>query len=253
MSNAIDLIGAKTYTVGDIIINIPTVRQLRTNSKDITQYWKDFGLFMKIPDEMANELDDIGIDFSLISEYDLFVILFLIHKKFSVIENTEPAECTLFANLNLFDLDVQGNVLVDKTGKTVINEEIYKEISDVLCSIICYDKPKKMKWGNEFAKKMWIERSREKKEKAHKRAMLQLAEGKQENHSNMLGGIMLRLVCSGRFPYTFETIQDITVYELFWSLRQLDKDYQVDHLLNTQLVGNDLNKVPRKDLSRFVM
>jgi len=252
MSNAIDLIGAKTYTVGDIIINIPTVRQLRNNSKEIMQYWKDFGLFMKVPDEMASELDDIGIDFSEISEYDLFVILFLIHKKFSVIENTQSVECTLFANLNLFDLDVQGNVLVDKSGKTVINEEIYKEISDVLCSIICYDKPKKIKWGNEFAKEMWIKRCRYKKEKAQKQTMLQLASGREEKH-NMIGGIILRLVCSGRFPYTFKTIQDITVYELFWSLRQLDKDQQVDHLLNTQLVGNDLNKVSRDSLSRFVM
>lgn len=255
MSNAIDLIGAKTYTVGDIIINIPTVRQLRgDNNKDNTQYWKDFGLFMKVPDEMSSELDDIGIDFSQMSDYDLFMLLFLIHKKFTADETVSVDSCRLFENLNLYDLELQNDTFVDKEGKTIIDRNIYRQISDVLCAIICYQKPKKMKWGNDFARKMWIKRDREKKEKQRKEAILQKENGTEnENSHSLIGGVILRLVNSGRFPYNYETVKDITIYELFWSLRQIDRDNEVDYLMNTSLVGNDLSKIAQSRLSRFVM
>lgn len=239
------LIGRKSYKYNDdITINIPTLHQVHgDNEKEETLFWSDINLFTQTPSDMVSELDSMGIDFEQISDYDLFTLLFLFKKKSNATHTS-----MLFTDFSLWDLDVKECqdkiVLADENDKEIINEDIYNDISDIISMIIGHKKTPKEKFGNAYAKKKWIERDYRKKERLRNNPI---------EHSNVLDGIVLRLVCNANFPYNFDTVQDVTIYDLIYSLKQIEKDMQVTDLLQTRLVGNDLSKVPNEQLSRFVL
>ena len=134
--------------------------------------------------------------------------------------------------------------LADSNGKMIIDIDIYNDISKIISIVSGYSKTKKKKFGNAYAKKKRIEQDYKQKEKLRTQ---------NNEQSNVLDSIILRLVCNTNFPYNFETIQDVTIYDLFQSLRQIDKDIEVTDLMQSRLVGNDLSKIPSKQLSRFIL
>lgn len=241
----LSLVGRKTYKYNDdIVINIPTVGQIRSdNEQEESSFWSDVHTFIQTPSDMISELDSMEIDFEQMSDYELFIILFLAGKR-----SGRTHKSILFQNFSFWDLNVSEKdgktVLIDKDKKTVINEEIYNDISAIIALMSGNKKTEKKKFGNAFAKKKRIEQDRKKKE---------MRKTAKKESSDVLGGIILRLVCNANFPYDFESVQKITIYDLIYSLKQIDKDIAVTDLIQTRLVGNDLSKIPRDQLSRFIL
>lgn len=241
----LSLIGRKTYKYNDnIIINIPTLQQVRgENDSEESSFWSDVNLFVQTPSDLISELDSMGIDFEQVSDYELFTLLFIMRKKTESIHNS-----ILFKNFSFWDLEIinmEGNtVFVDDNGKVIMDETVYNDIAQIISTFTGHKRTPKKKFGNAFAKKKRIEQDYKQKEK--------MRNGKKER-SNFLDGIILRLVCNANFPYNFETIQGVTIYDLIYSLKQIEKDIEVTDLMQTRLVGNDLSKVPRDYLSRFVL
>lgn len=241
----LSLIGRKSYKYNDnIIINIPTLKQVRgDNEEEESLFWSDVNMFIQTPSDMISELDSMGIDFEQMSDYDLFILFFMTKK-----ENDKLHNSILFQNFSFWDLDLQDEnsriVLQDKDNNTIIDETIYNDISKIISMLTGHKKTPKKKFGNAFAKKKRIEHDYKQKEKI---------KSDNEKGSNVLDGIILRLVCNANFPYNFETIQDVTIYDLIFSLKQIDKDIEVTDLMQTRLVGNDLSKVSQEQLSRFVL
>lgn len=241
----LSLIGRKTYKYNDnIIINIPTLQQVRgENDSEESSFWGDVNLFVQTPSDLISELDSMGIDFEQVSDYELFTLLFLMRKKTESIHNS-----ILFKNFSFWDLEIidmeSNTVFVDDNGKVIINETVYNDIAQIISTFTGHKRTPKKKFGNAFAKKKRIEQDYKQKEK--------MRNGKK-GRSNFLDGIILRLVCNANFPYNFETIQDVTIYDLIYSLKQIEKDIEVTDLIQTRLFGNDLSKVPREQLSRFIL
>ena len=241
----LSLISRKTYKYNDnIIINIPTLRQVRgENDSEESMFWSDVNLFIQTPSDMISELDSMGIDFEQVSDYELFILLFFMRK-----ETNNTHDSILFKNLSLWNLeiiDIGGKtVFVDDGGKIIIDETVYNDISQIISTFTGHKKTPKKKFGNAFAKKKRIEQDYRQKEKAR---------NSKKKQSNFLDSIILRLVCNANFPYNFETIQDVTIYDLIYSLKQIDKDIEVTDLMQSRLVGNDLTKIPREQLSRFIL
>lgn len=241
----LSLIGRKSYKYNDnIIINIPTLKQVRgDNEEEESLFWSDVNIFVQTPSDMISELDSMGIDFEQISDYDLFILFFMTKK-----ENDNHHNSILFQNFSFWDLNLQEEdgriVLQDKNNNAIIDETIYNDISKIISMLTGHKKTPKKKFGNAFAKKKRIEHDYKQKEKI---------KSDNEKGSNVLDGIILRLVCNANFPYNFETIQDVTIYDLIFSLKQIDKDIEVTDLMQTRLVGNDLSKVSQEQLSRFVL
>lgn len=240
----LSLIGRKKFQYNnDIIINIPTVRQIQDEEYEGTSFWKETNLFTQTPSDMISELDSVNIDFEEISDYELFIFLFLMNKKVG-----NPSKCILFDNFSFWNLEAcefNGSpCLSDENGKVIIDESVYNDISKIITMLTGYEKTKKKKFGNAYAKKKRIEQDYKQKEKI---------KNQSEEHSNVLDSIILRLVCNANFPYDFETIQDVTIYDLIKSLQQIDKDIEVSDLMQSRLVGNDLSKLPRQQLSRFIL
>lgn len=242
------LIGRKKYQYNEnITINIPTLKQIRGDSEnDESSFWSEVNLFTQTPSDMISELDSMGLDFEELTDYDLFVMLFLM-RKHSDMANSNGM---IFDKLNIWELELVEidtelkPVFIKNDNTIVFTETIYDDVSSLISLITGHEKTKKKKFGNAFAKKKRIEQDYKAKEKLR---------NKVEKQSNILDGIILRLVCNANFPYNFETIQDVTIYDLIHSLKQIEKDIQVTDLMQTRLVGNDLSKLPQEQLSRFIL
>ena len=237
-----DLIGKKIFCVDNIIIRIPTVGFICGDDNGISQekqFWNEAGLFLRTPADMISELDDIGIDFEKISEYELFVLMLMMFKA----STEEHYNCLLFDNINLLDYELADNEILFNGGKVRINAENYEKISEIICQILCREKTKTPHFGNSFAKKKKIEYDRERKKNAKK----------NDGITSVLSSLKLRLVCSGKTPYSFDTVKNLTIYELLMSIKQIDKEKSADELKQTALVGNDLTKVSSELLSPYAL
>lgn len=217
------------------------------NDSDENLFWEDINLFTNTPDMLISELDSMGIDFEKTSDYTLFILMLMIQCQ------SGKSSTFLFKDLNLYELQsktiIENNqesvVLVNQNGEMIFNEQIYNDVSEIICYIVGHKKPPRKKFGNNFAKQKRIEYDREKKARQSK---------KENNESeNFLDGVILRLVCNSNFPYNFESIGEVTIFNIIYSLKQIEKDLQVTDLMQTRLVGNDLSKLPREELSRFIL
>lgn len=244
----VSLIGRKVYKYNDkITVVIPTVNQIRgideKNEMSGRQFWMEVNLFTQTPSDCISELDAAGIDFTEISEYGFFILSFFNLKTYCQYNDFKPQ---IFKGLDLWDLELSddGRTLNDEDG-IVIDEKIYGDLSDLICYMTCREKTKPKKFGNEFAKKKRIEQDYKKKEKVRKE------DAKGDN--NFFDRLILRLVCNADFPYDFTTVGEISLFEFMYSLKQIDKNINVDNLMMSGFYGNDLKKYSVDDLSRYVI
>lgn len=246
---SISLIGRKTYKYNDkITIIIPSINQIRGIDEDDElsedQFWREVNLFSQTPSDCISELDSAKIDFTEISEYNFFILNFLNLKSYY---NYYGISSQLFKNFNLWALEVvNGDCITLNDGDgVVIDERVYNDLSDLICYMTCREKTKQKKFGNEYAKKKRIEQDYKKKEKLKKESA--------KKESNFFDRLILRLVCNANFPYDFTTIGEISLFEFMYSLKQIDKNISVDHLMISVFYGNDLKKHAPDDLSRYVI
>ena len=245
MAKKIDLVGYDKYYYNDnIIINIPTIGQIRNNRNGDNEnaFWQEVNLFIKTPSDMISELDSFGFDFEEVSEFTLFVMLLTAYKE------NKDCRCQLFEGLDYKklkpDSDKNGHfIFVDENGREIFSEQIYNDVANIIAVMIGTERTPKKKFGNAFAKKMRIQQDYRKKEKIRKN---------QDDSDSVLGAIIRRLVCTANFPYDYRTINDVTIYDTFQSVKQIDKDISVNEIMDSRLVGADLNKLPKEALSRYV-
>lgn len=265
MAEQISLLGRRTYKINDCItIVIPTVRMARgENIEEESAFWNEISLFTTSPDDMVVELTQMGIDFVKMSDYELFIFLFGIHKQDG---GNSKFRNLLFKDLDFWGLDLgykqdsksnsdadgenQELVLLDGEQRVIIDESVYKKVSEILCLVTGHVKPPRKKFGTESAKKRWIETEQKKKKFAKMKAERKAKQGNVSGSG--LDGIILRLVCNANFPYNFETVNDITLFDLIYSLKQIEKDISVSDLMQSRLVGADL-RGKGELLSRFVL
>lgn len=245
----LSLIGRRTYKVNDkISVNIPTVGMVRgENEEDEAVFWQEAGMFTTSSYDIVVDLDDMGLDFTKTSDYAVFVIQFLLWRD-SKLENNVPD--LLFNGFNLWELQISEldgeTVFVDENNEIVINEEVYNRLSEILTYITGHEKPKRVKY-DDYIRQQYIEDCRESRKRQKKR------KPKNDRSNGALDGIILRLVCNANFPYDFETVNNVTLFDLIYSLKQIEKDINVTDLMQGRLVGADLKKLPPEQLSRFVL
>lgn len=255
MTEKVSLLGRKTYKVTDkVTINIPTVGMTRgQNDEEENDFWSEVSLFTITPDDMLLDLDKLNIDFTKMSDYSLFVFLFSMQREEKI---SKSANDLLFVGFNLWQLELRQSgesfVLVDETDEIVIDEGVYNKLSDLITFITGHEKPKRLKFVSEGTRQSWLRKERRKREIEIEKA--KRAKKKSRSSSGgVLDGIILRLVCNANFPYDFETINNVTLFDLIYSLKQIEKDASVTDLMQSRLVGVDLKKFSNEQLSRYVL
>lgn len=225
-----NLLYQRDYAINDSIkIVIPSVGEV-IDAED--NYYNLVSLLTAMPIDMMIQLDDAGIDFTTISDYDLFILLF---------ENLKTQDTSLvFGDLDLspFKMAINkqnGNViLVDEERDIKIDRAIHGQIAETLRMIHHLEK-NRHKPANPEAKEFLLSRARAKMKRRKNRV-----------ENSQLESLIVAMVNAEQYKYDFEGTRELSIYQFNESVRQVIK--KVDY--NNRMYGVYTGTVSVKDLSQ---
>lgn len=211
------LLYARSCPINDQIqVNIPLVGEVLDNEDE---FFEIVSTVVATPYDMMVPLDDAGIDFSKLTDFDLFMLMFgnLQHRDVSLLfgdlcfDNFAPA----------INKETKEMVLVDLEKDIVIDKYVHRDIANLIRRILSLERNNK-KAGNDEARKYMIERARVKQKRRAKKA---------DKHKSQLEDIIVSLVNAEEFPYNYQTVRDITIYQLYSSLNQISHTIHFDNTM----------------------
>jgi hypothetical protein len=197
-----------------INIYVPTVGEIIECEDD---YYSLVSILTAMPIDFMVQLDDLGIDFTSINEYDLLLILFP--------ELKSKDTSMIFGDLDLSGFELMVNqqnnniVLRDELNDITIDRSVYSMISNTLRKIHSLERDRR-KPANEEAKKFMLERARKK-----------LRRNKNKYHDSQLESFIISLVNAEQFKYDFEGTRELSIYQFNVSVRQIIKKTDYEHLM----------------------
>lgn len=226
----LNLLYKNEYAINDFIkVRIPTVGEIL---EDEDEYYGMVSMLTAMPIDVMVQLSEIGVDFTAINEWDLFLLFF----------NTLKSRDTslLFGDLNLSKFKIAFNgknkttFIVNKETGAKIDRAIHGQIANVLRKIHHLEKNVR-KPANNDAKEYMIRRAREKMMRQKKRMS-----------DSQLEGLIVALVNTEQFHYGFEGTRELSIYQFNESVRQVIKKIDYDNKMHGIYAGT----VSAKDLSQ---
>lgn len=197
-----------------ISVMVPTVGQIIDNEDD---YYQVACMIVATPYDMMVQLDDAHIDFTKIDDFELFILLF---------ENLRAMNTSLiFGDLDLSGMKVakfEGTgelVLTDSERDITIDRVVHAKLCDSIRNMLHMEKNNK-KPGNEEARKYLIDRERKRQKRA-----------KNKRRDSQLENYIIALVNTEQFPYNYETVRNISIYQFYASLNQIAHKIKYDNTM----------------------
>lgn len=223
------------YQVNDnIYIHQPTIGEiLKMGEKE---YFNTIYTMCAIPSDMKAQLFDANIDYELISDFELFILL---------LDGLNPEKVSLvlptinIRNLKLDKNEENGEVfLYDEEQNIVIDRIVYQIIIDYIRALHGIV-PKIEKAANKYTKKILIEESR-----------MKMKLNEKKNYTPMLQPILISCMCTEEFKYTSDTVRNIGINELLESFKQIQHKKNALALLQGSYSGMiDTSKINKKEFS----
>jgi len=218
------LLYADHIRINDAIsIQIPSVGDVWDKEDD---YYSAISCIISTPYDMMVQLDEAGVDFTKITTFELFCRLF---------GNLQEFDTSLiFGDLDLskfelaFNKKINEPVLYNESDNIVIDRVIHEQISNSVKRILQIKKTAK-KPGNEEGKKYMIRIA-----KMNQRRQKRLAENKD---TSQLEDVIISLVNNREFPYTYESVRNISIYQLYQSLNQTAHKISYDNTMRGLYAG----------------
>lgn len=214
----------------NLSLKIPTVGEILNDEET---YYSTVSAFTAVPAQYMVALDDMGIDYSKITDYELFQILFPIYAKSDL--------SLLFGNLDTSDFILCTNsknnqqILYSPSNDIWIDEPVYYDLADNIRKINLFEKVT-AKPGNESARKYLLEKER-KKQKRHTK----------KQQKPYLENLVIALVNTSEFPYDYDSCMDLSIYRFNRSLRQIQQKITFDNTMIGVYAGTvDLSKINHK-------
>lgn len=211
--STINMLYQRQYAINDSIhIIIPTVGEILDNED---AYYNLVSVVTAMPIDLMVQLDDAGIDFTSINEYELFLLMFEGLK----LQDTH----LLFGDLDLtkfkFDENPQNGMLTlyDEENDIRIDRAIHGYIASVLRKIHHLEKNRR-KPANAEAKEYMLKRARDK-----------LKRRKNRKEDSQLESLIVALVNTEQFKYDFEGTRELSIYQFNESVRQIVKKVDYDN------------------------
>lgn len=220
--------------VPNLTVRIPTVGEIL---EDEFHYYNIVSSLTAVPFQYMVQLDDMGIDYTAITEYELFSMLFLgyIQSDLSI----------LFGDLDVSDFKHQTidnrMVIISNKNDIVIDEYVYNKLADTIRKINLFDKVNS-KPGNEHMKKYLLEKERKK-----------LKRNAKKPKEAYLEKLVIALVNTSDFPYDYETCMDISIYKFNQSFKQIQHRITFDNTMLGIYSGTvDTSKMINKDALSWI-
>lgn len=230
---SVNLLYKDHYDINDkITIMIPTVRDVLNDEEN---YYSLVSILTATPMDFMILLDDAGIDYTEVSEYELFLMLF-------------PSIRDMDTHLIFGDLDLRNfslavskinntTILLDSENDIVIDRAIQGQIAAALRAIHHLKKDTRRP-GNEAAKKYLLERARTKAKR-----------NKNKKFSSELEPMIVSLVNTEQYKYDYEGTKELSIYQFNVSVKQTIQKINYDSRMFGVYMGTvDASKLSDKDL-----
>ena len=140
MENRKSLLNLSSVNISDtqLSVRIPTVGEIL---EDEFTYYNIISSLTASPFQYMVQLDDMGIDFTTMSDYELFKMLFLIYTKSDL--------SILFGDLDVSDFGVyreknNNTFIYSPSSHIEINEKVYNDLVETIRKINLLEKVKKI-------------------------------------------------------------------------------------------------------------
>lgn len=218
----------------ELVVRIPTVGQVLDSNG---LYDNIVSTITATPRDLMVELDDLGINYSEIEEYDLFLMLFQSLKN---IDTSLLFGGVDFSKYEISITDTSEVVLQNQETGNYIDKFKYFYLCDLMCKIN-YIKRNNKKAANDAARSYLIEKERKKKKRAKR---------KKKDDENPLNGLIISLVNTAEFKYDYSSVLDLTIYQFNASLHQVIDRVNFDKLMIGVYAGTvDTSKMSPKALN----
>lgn len=225
-----NLLYQRNYAINDSIkIVIPRVGEVIA---DEDNYYNLVSILTAMPIDMMVQLDDAGIDFTSISDYDLFLLMF---------EGIRSQDTSLIfgdLDLNKFEFAISKQngqpLLRDKENDIEIDRDIHGHIAGILRMIHHLEK-NRHKPANPEAREFMLNRARAK-----------MRRKKNRTENSQLESLIIAMVNAEQYKYDFEGTRELSIYQFNESVRQVIK--KVDY--NNRMYGVYTGTINAKDLSQ---
>lgn len=224
----------------NIYIKIPTMKEIIDYDNSANEdYYNLVTQICANPRDFAVQLHEAGLRYNKIRRYDLFNIFF----KTFIVNGVDLS--MIFKDFDISQLrDVVNKydkvVWVNYKNEVIIDEIIYSVIEDNLRKLTglvrCDGKAgNSIQYEREIADK---KRKLEKKKRSHK------------IESSYLERQIVAMVNNKDFPYDYETIKNITLYQFNKSVEQVLRNTNVTCMTQSAYIGMiDTSKINQKELS----
>ena len=237
MENKKSLLNATSVEiVPNLSLRIPTVGEIL---EDEDKYYGIVSSLTASPFQYMVQLDDMGIDYTQITDYQLFMMLFPMYAQSDL--------SLIFGDLDTSDFNVYINqdddsqVIYSPSNNIVIDELVYNDLSDMMRKINLFEKVKS-KPGNESARKYLLEKERKKQKRNAKKPRFPYLEK-----------MVIALVNTSEFPYNYETCMDLSIYKFNQSLQQIQRKIAFDNTMVGVYAGTvDTSKMADKDALSWI-
>ena len=234
------LLGKRVYALDDKLkIKIPTLGEIRDDEFNALYYTLTTP-FITTSTNFMVDLFDNGINFEDVSDWEICIKLIssMLNQNFDILFQTEkPCFFQLRQSLEKCENISDSLFFIDELNGIIINKSSYKHISNLLCKINFVEKEHR-KFVNKKTLTYVIEREKEK------------AKRKKHKTDEGIDNLILAMVCDANFPYNFETINDITIYDFYASVRQIRHSFELNNVMRAGYSGMlDLEKVSPNTLN----
>lgn len=212
-----------------VSIRIPTVGEVL---EDEDGYYNLVQLLTAMPIDLMVMLDDSGIDYTQITDYDLFILIF------SALKQCDTH--LVFGDLDLtpfelaIDADTGRAIMLDPATERKFDRALQLNIANTLRKIHHLEKNIK-KPGNEEARKYMIERARKKMNRA-----------KRQQSDSQLEDLIISMVSTEQYKYDFAGTRELTIYQFNECVRQIIHKVNYSNIMFGIYSGN----VSSKDISQ---
>lgn len=237
MENKKSLLKATSIDIApNLTLRIPTVGEILNNEQE---YYNIVSTFTTTPFQYMVQLADMGIDYTEITEYELFKILFPLYAKFDL--------SMLFGDLNTSDFEVytlkkdDSQVIYSPSNDITIDKSTYNDLVDAIRKINLFEKVKS-KPGNEHMKEYLLKKERKRQKRNAKKP-----------YKPYLEKMVVALVNTSEFPYNYESCMDLSIYNFNQSFKQIKQKIIFDNTMIGVYAGTvDVSKMTDKDCLSWI-
>ena len=232
MENSSLLFTKEVQITPQITIRIPTVGEIIEQE---STYFGLVSILTSTPFQYMVQLDDLGIDYTKITDYEMFLLFFPLY--------AQNDTSILFGDIYLKDIAVYHDTSVDldvlysPTSDVKIDELVYFQMAKLVRRFNCLKYDRRRPKG-EQTKKYLLE-----KERRHLKNMERLRKNKEYEQSDF-EKLIIALVNNEHFKYDYESIKRLTIYQFYQSFKQIQHEINFNNMMRGVYAGTiDTQKI----------